>query len=97
MGIQLSNIRLNISDLQAEPIETDYVGTIVFRRELLNKIGLVDEDYYIYGEDADFCARIRSYSYKILAVPNSISYHKISETIGKVNPLATYYSCRAKI
>jgi len=97
LGIQSSNIRLNISGILTEPFETDYVGTIVFRRVLINKIGLVDEDYYIYGEDADFCARIKSYGYKVLAVPNSISYHKRSETIGKVNPLAMYYSRRAKI
>jgi len=97
LGFQSGNIGVNISDLQIDPIESDYVGTILFRRELLNKIGLVDEDYYIYGEDADFCARVKSYGYKILSVPNAISYHKRSETIGRVNPLAIYYHRRAKI
>jgi len=97
LGIQSSNIRLNLSDLETEPIETNYVGTIVFRRELINKIGFVDEGYYIYGEDADFCARVKSCGLKVLAVPTSISYHKRSETVGKVNPLAMYYNRRAKI
>jgi len=97
MGIQSSHIRSNLSDLQIESTEVDYVGTIVSRRELFNKIGLVDEDYYIYGEDADFCARVKISGYKVFAVPKAISYHKRSETIGKVNPLATYYDHRAKI
>lgn len=97
LGIQSSNICLNISDVQTEPFETDYVGIMVFRRELLKKIGLVDESYYIYGEDADFCARVKSHGYRVLAVPNSISYHKRSKTVGKANPLAAYYSRRAKI
>ena len=97
LGIQSSNTRLNLSELQKDPIEVDYVGTIVFRSDLLKKIGLVDHSYYIYGEDSDFCSRVKASGYKVLAVPNAISYHKRSETIGKVNPLAIYYNRRTKI
>ena len=97
LGIPSSNIRTNLSDLQKDPMEVDYIGTIVCRSDLLKKIGLVDNGYYIYGEDSDFCSRVKASGYKVLAVPKAISYHKRSETIGTVNPLAMYYNRRTKI
>jgi len=97
LGIPSSNIRSNYYDFKKDPVEVDYTGIVIFRKNILNKIGMVDETYYIYGEDADFCARIKAFGYKILLIPNAISYHKRSQTLGTTNPIYSYYNTRAKI
>lgn len=47
------------------------------RRSVLNKVGLFDEDYFMYSEDIDLCYRIKQAGYKVMYVPTiSIIHHK---------------------
>lgn len=47
------------------------------RKSVLDKVGLFDEDYFMYAEDLDLCYRIKKAGYKILFVPNvKIIHHK---------------------
>ncbi len=39
---------------------------MLVRRETINEIGLLDEDYFMYGEDIDWCYRIKDAGWKIL-------------------------------
>ncbi|MDD1748698.1 MAG: glycosyltransferase family 2 protein, partial [Methanothrix sp.] len=39
--------------------EVDYVSVLAVRREIFTKIGLLDETYFIGGDDVDFCLRVR--------------------------------------
>lgn len=58
--------------------DVDYVMGAAFaiKRELINKLGLLDEKYYpIYFEETDYCYRARKMGYRVLYVPNSIIYH----------------------
>ncbi len=50
---------------------------------VLNKIGLLDEDYFLYHEDTDICLRAKFLGYKLKLVPEAIVYHKYTETISK--------------
>ena len=45
---------------------------------VLNKVGKMSEDYFLYYEDADYCERIKSYGFSIYYLPKSIIYHKES-------------------
>lgn len=40
-------------------------GAILISSALFNKVGLLDEDYFLYGEDLDFCLRAQRASYMI--------------------------------
>jgi len=77
--------------------EVDYLGCIAVKRELIDKIGFLDETYFFYGEDADFCVRAKKKGYKIVQVPQAVTYHKVSATIGKVSPRQIYFLRRAQI
>lgn len=46
------------------------------RREVIEKVGLLDEEYLMYGEDMDWCMRIKEAGYRILYNPNFTILHK---------------------
>jgi len=63
----------------------------------LNIVGLCDEAYVLYSEDEDFCARVKKAGYDVLLIPQAISYHRRSVTIGQAKPLSVYYERRNHI
>lgn len=46
------------------------------RREVIDTVGLLDEDYFMYGEDIDWCYRIRQKGWKIVFNPRVSIFHK---------------------
>ncbi|MDO8429049.1 MAG: glycosyltransferase family 2 protein, partial [Candidatus Daviesbacteria bacterium] len=47
------------------------------RKSVLDKVGIFDEDYFMYAEDLDLCYRIKSAGYKIVYVPSiKVIHHK---------------------
>ena len=83
------------SDITHDPFEVDYLGHVLVRRNLLEEIGLFDEDFYVYGEDTDFCIRIRRAGYRILQVPAAVTYHAGSGTVGPGSVRYVYFFERA--
>ncbi len=55
---------------------------ILAKRELVEKVGMLDESYYIYGEDTDWCVRAARGGYKLIYVPSSVIWHKLSVSTG---------------
>ncbi|MDP4177086.1 MAG: glycosyltransferase family 2 protein [Bacillota bacterium] len=51
-----------------ENIEVDYVcgAYMLFSREVYEKVGLLDENFFMYAEEADFCSRIKKNGYKVM-------------------------------
>lgn len=63
-------------------------------KELCDKIGLLSDEYFIYCEDTDWGMRARNAGYKIIYVPSSKVWHKVSRTMGAVSGKTYYYSVR---
>jgi len=97
LGIPSSYIRVKLSEIPQKPRKVDYVGTPLFRKEILKIVGLCDEAYGLYAEDEDFCARVKKAGFDILVIPQAISYHRRSTTISKTSPLSVYYERRNHI
>lgn len=67
------------------------------KREVVEKIGLLDELYFTYCEDVDFCYRARFAGYEIFTVKSSKIWHKVSaSTGGSFNPLNQYFMARGR-
>lgn len=60
-----------------------YGASILVRRQVLDKIGAFDDDFFAYYEETDFCWRTRLYGYKVLYVPTSKAYHMGGMTAGR--------------
>lgn len=57
-------------------------GAALYRREMLDDIGLFDSDYFAYLEDVDIGLRAQSAGYKCLYVPTAVMYHLGCGTTG---------------
>lgn len=66
-------------------------------KKVLEDVGPMHEDYFLYYEEMDWCERIRKAGYKIYCQRNALMYHKESATVGKLNPLKTFYLNRNRI
>lgn len=57
--------------------ETDFITgcAMLVRKEVFREIGLLDEDYFLYWEDADFSWRARKAGFKLGVVSDSWVYH----------------------
>ena len=73
--------------------ETGYITgcAILIRREVMEKIGLLDPIYSpMYSEDADFSVRASRAGYKLMYVPKAKLWHKVSSfTGGGLSPVKT--------
>lgn len=73
--------------------EVDYITgcSMLFRKELIEKIGYLREDYFLYYEETDYNVRVKKAQYRILFVPQSVVYHKVSVSSGGEGNLSPYY------
>lgn len=55
----------------------------LFKKELFNKIGFLQEDFFLYAEETDFCWRANLVGAKIFNVPSSVIYHLGHYSINK--------------
>jgi GT2 family glycosyltransferase len=72
----------------SEPIEVDSVigACMMVRRDTLDQVGLLDEDYFLFLEETDWCYRMKKAGWKIYHVPQAEIYHfqgKSAETVKK--------------
>jgi GT2 family glycosyltransferase len=61
-------------------------------RGVLETVGLLDERFFMYYEDNDFCLRIRRAGYRILLVPGAKMWHKVALSSGGIDSPAERYA-----
>lgn len=50
-------------------------AAMMLRKKVLDRVGLFDEDFFIYFEETDLCHRLWLAGYKIVYEPHSLIYH----------------------
>jgi GT2 family glycosyltransferase len=63
----------------------------MYRKAVFEDIGLFDEDFFAYGDDAEIGIRARLAGWKGLYVPRAVVYHKNSGTGGQHSPFKAFY------
>lgn len=69
----------------------------LIKKEVLETVGLLSEQYFFRGEEWDFCYRVSKQGYKLFYIPDSVIWHKISKTIDRYSPTDIYNAYRAKV
>lgn len=64
----------------------------IFRRAMLNEVGLFDEDFFMYYEDTDLSWRARLLGWKVMYVPSAVVRHLHCGTSLAWSPLFIYHS-----
>jgi len=69
----------------------------LYRREMLDEIGLFDEDFFAYGDDTDVGLKGRLAGWKCLYVPQAVVHHRYSQSSGSYSPLKAFYVERNRV
>jgi len=78
------------------PYEADYITgcALCIKRQVIERIGLMDARYFLYYEEVDWCTRARESGYRVVVVPKAPIWHKVSATIKQNSPAIAYYMTR---
>lgn len=81
------------------PADLPYVtGTaLLVKRAVLEKVGLMDEDYFCYYDDFDWGMKAREAGYKLYLEPKAVIHHKGSQTAGLNSPFYMRHMVRSRI
>lgn len=85
--------------IHSVPFEVDISpgSAMLVKRNVFERAGLLDEKYFLYYEEADWCIAVRKAGYKILAVAQATVFHRVSATLGQSSPVTDYYMTRNRI
>jgi hypothetical protein len=77
-------------------MEVDYVTgcSLLVKREVIEKVGMMNPEYFRYVEETDWCVRAHRAGYKLIYVPSSILWHKYAASTGGPSPISEYYDAR---
>lgn len=77
--------------------EADFLSgsALLVKREFIEQVGLLDELFFFYWEENDWCERGKKSGFKVLLVPDAVVYHKGGGSSGKGwNEFTAYYLVR---
>lgn len=81
-GIPITlNKNIKLRDLPKK-LETDWISgcCFLFRSSLVDLVGYLDDDYFVYYEDSDYSLKIKNAGYKLGIESKSIIYHHEGES-----------------
>lgn len=83
-----------------KPFNSDYITgcALLIKREVIEKIGLLDERFFLYWEDVDWGLRAKKAGFKNIIVPSAHIWHKVSVSTGGMDsPLRAYHKTRSHL
>jgi len=63
-------------------------------REVIETIGMLDDNFFLYHEDIDWCFRCKNAGFKVLFVPSAKVWHPDPRIRDENSPLVIYYITR---
>jgi len=68
-----------------EPLAVESVigACMLVRREAMDEVGVLDEDYFFFFEETDWALRMRAAGWKVYHVPSARIYHLQGRSIGR--------------
>ena len=79
---------------QPRPVEWIAGCAMLVRRALIEQIGLLDERFFIYWEEIDWCLRAGRAGWRLMHVPAARLWHKGVRRDYRPPPAVTYYTTR---
>jgi len=72
-------------------------AAMIVPMEVIKKVGLMPEIYFLYYEELDWCEMIKKAGFKALYIGKSKIYHKESVSVGRDSPFKTYWMARNRL
>lgn len=80
------------------PITVNYISgcCMCIKKKVLDQVGGLSEEYFMYEEDVDYCIRLQMKGYSLLYVPEALIWHKEAASSSSVPEFKQYYMIRNK-
>ena len=78
----------------AESVDSVIGAALLVRASVLDELGMLDSDYFVYREDVDWCLRAKRLGYRVLYVPEALVWHKSHLHSSRDQTQITYYMTR---
>lgn len=87
------------SGLWETPRDVDYVSgcSMLVGRSVIGSVGLMDEMFFMYFEDLDWCTRAKRGGWRVKYQPGSLVWHKISKSSKLRSPTMRFQFSRSSI
>lgn len=72
-------------------------AAVMCRKTDLQNAGLMDENYFLYYEELDWCEKFKRIGKQIWFTGKTFVYHKESMSVGKASPVKTYFNTRNRM
>lgn len=79
----------------AVSVEAVTGAAMLIPRKTIEKVGLLDERYFLYFEDLDFCRRVQRAGLKVYYLPQAEIIHRHGESAAKVGSQAYHWLCQS--
>jgi GT2 family glycosyltransferase len=81
------------------PRPVDWVSgcAIMVRRQVIEQVGAIDERYFYYWEETEWCLRARRAGWQIWIAPQAKMWHKGVQRNYQPGPNITYYATRNRL
>jgi GT2 family glycosyltransferase len=88
------------NEVSSDFIDSDYITgcALLIKKAVIEKIGLLDERFFLYWEDVDWGLRAKKAGLNNFVVPQSHIWHKVSVSTGGMDsPLRAYHKTRSHL
>ena len=81
------------------PHDVDWISgcAILVRRAVIEQVGVIDERYFYYWEETEWCIRAGKSGWRIVHVPGAKLWHKGVTLNNQPKPSVTYYATRNRL
>ncbi len=81
----------------AAPTPYLHGAAMILKKEVIDKVGMMPEIFFLYYEELDWCTHIRKMEYELWYEPKCTVFHKESQSTGQESKLRTYYLTRNRL
>jgi len=81
----------------AGPVDFANGSSLFARREVIEKVGGLDDDYFLYWEDVDWCTRAAEAGWRTWFVPGARVWHDVTPDMGAQWDRARLYDARNRM
>ena len=96
-GISKGKKQKNIINKAPLPCDAVCGACMLIRKEVISKVGLIPEIYFLFYEETEWCVRTKKAGFEIVSIMDAIVYHKGSATVKKTKGLSNYYMQRNSV
>ncbi|MBI3243382.1 MAG: glycosyltransferase family 2 protein [Chloroflexi bacterium] len=82
---------------QPRPVSFVTGCALLIKMPIVEQVGLLDDRFFAYYEETEWCVRVTRAGYKILHVPSAKLWHKISPVARAASPTVHYYMTRNRL